>query len=1634
MEKCSEVHAVLNARCDNTSLCVEVVVNGDVKCDLAVLDTGSSLCVAPWAVCESCEVSPTAVKLLDVQGKGIDVLGQTELNLSINGLTVKQNFVVARVGVLLVGCDFFTKYNCRLNFDRMEMTIGGHTARMLRNRRGNLAAFTVETETPGEPVKVSDIHVEPQRAATVVTPQRVSLGRRGFQALYKSKCCASAVDNDPYDSVDHIADLFVSSKSADEDFGSVSQTVDCSASNSDDSLTLENVNVCDDVHVYEPLCSRVRPSGPEGALLDATSGQCVGAIHVRDCQNVTCAVQAVEINADSEAQNCLYSVNLCEFLADEGSADCSSAFDVRNVLAVKPCGQLCVSDCLPADCMPSREQPSVERSVRSTRVADPDMTEADAYIELCCLDRMNDCSVAFVGEDLSPRPAAIVNSERVNLCAAIKTKRVSFAEDSLGASPTLYSAANHVPANIPADRVPALLDLFERSVAELNNTQREQVWDVITSFQDVFSVDPDDLGHTTLIQHQIDVGDAKPIRVPPRRLPIAKQAFVQDEIQKLLKRGVIRESVSPWSSPVVLVEHASKPPRLCIDYRLINQRVKFMATPLPRIDDLFDRLSGSSWFCSLDVRSMFWQIGLSPESVPITAFAVGHNLYEWLVTPFGLSTSPSVTCRLMEMIFRGMKPEEVLYFIDDLIAHACSFDQVLCHLREVLTRLRRASLKLNIQKCKLFRRVISVLGHTVSEAGLETQQSKIDAVSSWPRPTTVKQLRSFLGLCSYYRRFVKSFSSIAKVLFDLTHKRVRYVWDERHELAFNELKRMLTSAPILTLPSPDAVFLVDCDASDHGLGCVLSVVTDKGEQVVEYFSRVLSKTERNYCVTRRELLAVVKALAHFHVYLCGRPFTVRVDHASLKWLMNFRQLEGQMARWVERIMMYKFEIVHRAGKSHGNADALSRRPCLDEGCKFCQRVDDSEVPDKVDQGLKGKELEEVGLESGVESGEARLAAQEVGTDSDSGVGAELEKGAEEEDLNILEKTSSAAVEVTGDHPGVVKLVTERSLNGLDGREDEELGKGGNQVDEDHFETAGAREVGPSVACSTTLGPSRNGFSRKSVFGKDGDHGANIGCCGSVPVQLIRVDGIDLKKAQEEDEILGDILRTKRAGGERPTWGMISDRSPSYKEWWAEWELLIVKDDVLYRRWYNDGNKDVSLLPAIPRSMRDECISSVHDGVGGAHFGRARTLKRVVDLFYWPRRRQTVIAYCRNCIACVTRKGPLSRAHGPMQDYRVGAPMERVGVDILGPLPVTDSGNRYVLVAMDYFSKWPYVAALPNQEAATVADSLVRGFFCQFGSPLELHSDRGTNFESAVMSEVCKLFGIKKTRTTSLYPQGDGLVERWNRTLVNSLSLYVAENHRDWDRYLEFICLAYRSVQHEATAEAPCRIMLGRSIRGPAELNFPTPPGEPATTETQYVLNLQQKLSEVHDFVRNRLKLSNAKTRDRYDRISVRDQFIPGDAVWLYQPRVLRGRSPKFKKPWTGPFKVIQRLSDVVYRIQLSPRSKPMTVNRYRLWKCTVQLPDDWFSAARADSRVAAAASDPVSEAAAAAAAVTDEDRRDVTEPYAHRADTGSDSEWEENYESAALRETADRDVNDTGQPQQLKTRSGRSIKKPLRFV
>lgn len=396
----------------------------------------------------------------------------------------------------------------------------------------------------------------------------------------------------------------------------------------------------------------------------------------------------------------------------------------------------------------------------------------------------------------------------------------------------------------------------------------------------------------------------------------------------MLKDGIIEPSSSAWASPVVLVKKKDGSTRFCVDYRKLNELTIKDSYPLPLADSCFDALTGSKWFCTLDLSSGYWQVAMATEDREKTAFTTGSGgLFHFTVMPFGLVSAPATFERLMERVLAGLPWDVCLAYLDDIIVHAESFEAEKDRLCKVLQRLRNAGLKLSPKKCNLFQQSVKFLGHVVSGEGLSTDPEKTRAVAEWPVPSKVTELRSFLGLCSYYRRFVKDFAEIARPLHRLTEKTKDFAWTQECDDAFNRLKTALTTAPVLKYPSTTDPFILDTDASNFGLGAVLSQVQDGEERVVAYYSTTLSKPERNYCVTRKELLAVVKAVKRFHHYLYGRQFLVRTDHGALRWLMKFKNPEGQLARWLEYLGTYDLRIEHRSGNKHTNADALSRRPC-----------------------------------------------------------------------------------------------------------------------------------------------------------------------------------------------------------------------------------------------------------------------------------------------------------------------------------------------------------------------------------------------------------------------------------------------------------------------------------------------------------------------------------------------------------------------------------------------------------------------------------------------------------------------------------------------------------------------------------
>ena len=642
------------------------------------------------------------------------------------------------------------------------------------------------------------------------------------------------------------------------------------------------------------------------------------------------------------------------------------------------------------------------------------------------------------------------------------------------------------------------------------------------------------------------------------------------------------------------------------------------------------------------------------------------------------------------------------------------------------------------------RKNVPFLGHVISKDGVSTNPEKVKAVSKWPVPVIKSELRSFLGLASYYRRFIQNFASIAAPLHQLltAGNEKHFVWTEACDRAFLELKQRLVKAPVLSYPTFNMEYILDIDASDTGIGAVLSQVHDGQEKVIAYASRTLSKSERNYSTTKREILALVYYSQHLRHYLYGQKFVARTDHAALRWLTNFKEPTGQVARWLEKLAEFDFKVQARPGKRHGNADGLSRRP----------PEPDSELP-------------------------------------------------------------------------VVSTVT----------------------NDDSFSWCSMR---------TTA---------------------------------------ELRSEQVADPTVDRVLVWRERRTEPPLQIELQGTGPAVRKLCSHWDALEVRDGVLYRRWEDEKGAVTRFLLVVAKSLVPEVLSALHYGPSAGHLGVTKTLGKVRERFYWLGQREDVEDWLQHCVKCSTSKAAKAGPRAPLVSCVPGYPLERVAIDILGPLPETENHNKYIMVVADYFTKWTESYTLPNQEARTVAQKLVDEFICRFGAPERIHTDQGRNFESALFKEMCALLGVEKTRTTPYHPIGDGMLERFNRSLAAMLSKYVNENHRTWDIHLPKVMMAYRSSAHESTKFPPFRLMFGRDVRLPADLMFGRTPNY-ADGYPEYVRELRERLEKAHELARAHIGAAQYRQKEYYDRRAGGEPYAVGDRVWLYTPVIKKGQTAKLHSP------------------------------------------------------------------------------------------------------------------------------------------
>ena len=913
------------------------------------------------------------------------------------------------------------------------------------------------------------------------------------------------------------------------------------------------------------------------------------------------------------------------------------------------------------------------------------------------------------------------------------------------------------------------------TIESIDDQTKKKLKTMLLNHAHVFSERPYGSKATGLMEHSIELTDpsVKPIKHYGYRVSPAVATELMKTVEEIHRLGVIEESQSPWASPVLLVPKKDGTQRFCTDFRRLNAVTKSDVFPLPRIDDIMDKLGSCQFFTSIDLKHAFWQIPMKPEDREKTAFICGYKLWQYRQMAFGLKNSPATFQRCISKAIG--ENDYSLAYLDDIIIFSAAVEEHLKHIESILKSLARHNLNAKIKKCEFFKTSLTFLGHIVSRDGIGVCPDKVTAVREFPVPTNIKEMRSFLGLANYYRRFIKSYSNITCVLTRLLQKNVEYKWTEECQSAFDELKGRLTQAPVLAFADYTLQFILTTDACDSGIGGVLSQCFDNVEKPVMFLSRTLNQHEKNYATTHKECLAIVWCIKQCEHYLMANKFIVRTDHNALKWLMSVKDHNGRLMRWALTLMEYDFEIHHVKGKTNFVADALSRAP--------------------------------VNMVTAVNEEKKRTDAENTVTPE--------------------------AVELIAGH----KLDVIRRMQS----EDEEL----------------------------------------------------------IPIMLYLADGTLPENGKQAESLVHKSLNK-----------------------------YVLVDRVLYHLWQQSNaltHPRVEMVQqlVIPKCHRKEILYACHEDLFSGHSGIKKTYERLRNRFWWDNMYKDTVEHVQSCLDCEMKKFPANTGTTvpvSLTHTSVPEPCQDWCVDLCGPFPLSRKGNRYAAIFMDRFSRFPEAFGIPDKKAETVAKVLVEQIVCRYGCPRTLLSDRGGEFLSELSQETYRLMNIQKLNTSGYRPQTNGMVEKFNHTLVQAVSQYISSDQRDWDEFLPFACFQYRSSKNETTNETPYYLLFYREMKMPIDRVYSKDEEFPSVEE--YLREVNRRFRAAKEIFKIQREAIEEEKKQFNDSIRKSVNFEIGEVVLVLKRYVKRGHVKKLTHLWKGPYVVIQKFpSGINFEVQLLVNGK-----------------------------------------------------------------------------------------------------------------
>ena len=997
-----------------------------------------------------------------------------------------------------------------------------------------------------------------------------------------------------------------------------------------------------------------------------------------------------------------------------------------------------------------------------------------------------------------------------------------------------------------------------------------------------------DIGTGKYFELKIALENERPIFLKPRKIPYAYLPQVNAQIQEMLDCGIIRESKSPFCSPIVCVKkrnstNGNTPEiRICIDYRLINKQILPLNYPLPLINTVIDSLSGRKVYSCLDLYSGYTQYPVAEESKKYTSFATPSGQYEYNYVPMGLKTCPSFFSHAIQKVLKPILHQFVESYLDDICVMSNSIEEHKHHLEILFKILEDGGLKLKLNKCSWFQEEITFLGFNISARGIQPSEKNIEPYKTMRTPSSLRELKTIMGNFNYFRKFVANFSSIAEPLYELHKKNTPWKWELKHQRAFETLRDSLISRPCMRLPILSREFHLYVDSSGFRCGAILCqfqpplikndkrdlenlLPSEKDEEVViSYASKILNEAQKRYSTTEREFFAVLAGIKAFRMYLAGRLFYVLSDHAGLQYVMEKKELgTTKMQKWALQLAEYDFKIIYVPGKQIPHVDALSRLPVEEE-------IKENKNKKPTEDDIKRNyDTEQLNVKEKAENFINKLyKTKEI---NEKLLKLETEKNFNESKLNKPTKSGKKR-EINNEKAKVIAFIEKEFQNSKDIRK--ELNN--NNIN--------ARKI-------------ENIELRKRMIENYKIYELPV---KSVTVNLGVQDWID---EQHKDDYCREIL-DKMASN-------VTKKNKLSKEKFKllDYGLLTTKDG----------------RAVVPQSKREEVLFLNHSHKLSSHLGHFKCLGRIQKKYFWKYMAIDVIKYINNCKICNMRKS-LINPKAPLQPVETTTEVMRlVSSDLIGPLPETTSQNKYICNVTDYATRYVISFPIPDKSAKTLAEHLVPKVFTIFGGCSHFLTDQDSAYNSDLIKQICALFGIDKIRSSAYHSRGDALIESYNRVCGDMVASYCHSNPDRWDQYLHFCTLAYNSSKQNTTKFTPFELMFGREPILPTDLG----PLIRYRSIENHAEVVAQEWSVALELARQNITNAQQVQKQYYDRGAKLSKYKINEKVFLKVPRV---PGDKFNLRVDGPYTILRQTGESNYQIQKDDNKKIFIVHSDRMAK------------------------------------------------------------------------------------------------------